>query len=181
MVIDYDARATPLATVRNQIISGYANGYWDGPGINSSSAATNAGYALGYAESAAVFTSFPALFAGQEVDDTSLLIRYTRAGDANLDGTVSLEDFNRLSLNFGQSGKLWSDGDFNYDQNIDLFDFNLLAANFGLLSLTIGPTPHDWAALAAAVPEPGALGFGLAILLTLSGARRRRQPDAVAV
>ena len=53
-------------------------------------------------------------------------------GDATLDGTVNLSDFNKLASNFGQTGKVWTDGDFNYDGTINLSDFNLLAGNFGL-------------------------------------------------
>jgi len=37
----------------------------------------------------------------------------TRVGDANLDGTVNLQDFNRVASNFGSSSGLWSCGDFN--------------------------------------------------------------------
>jgi hypothetical protein len=117
------------------------------------------------------------MFMGQEIDDTSLLIRYTRDGDANLDGAVDLLDFNRLALNFGQSEKLWSDGDFNYDGAIDLLDFNLLAGNFGLSAGARADgivDPADWAALAAVVPEPIAIGSSVAVMLALSVARRRR-------
>ena len=60
-----------------------------------------------------------------------MLIRYTRYGDANLDRTVNLDDFNRLAAHFGQTGTLWSQGNFNYDDATNLEDFNLLAANFG--------------------------------------------------
>ena len=58
--------------------------------------------------------------------------RQTRLGDANLDGTVNLADFNRIAANFGASSGLWSRGDFNYDGITNLIDFNRLAANFGL-------------------------------------------------
>jgi hypothetical protein len=84
-----------------------------------------------------------------------VLVRFTRYGDANLDGTVTTNpDFNRLAANFGLSGKLWTDGDFNYDGSVGQTDFNLLAANFGLSAGPDGPTPQDWATLAAAIPEP---------------------------
>jgi hypothetical protein len=69
---------------------------------------------------------------GRAVDATAVLIRQTRLGDANLDGTVNLQDFNRIAANFGASAGPWSRGDFNYDGITNLIDFNRLAANFGL-------------------------------------------------
>lgn len=66
-------------------------------------------------------------------------------------------------------------GDFNYDGVVGLPDFNLLAGNFGLVASPNGPTPQDWANLAAVIPEPAAT---LLPLTTLAGLhlRRRRAP-----
>ena len=171
LVIDYPG-ASPRDVVRTHLVSGYAGGSWTGNGINSSAAAANPGHALGYAEAADVFTSFPATFRGMAVDDTSLLVAYVRYGDANLDGAVNLQDFNRLASHFGSTDAFWSDGDFNYDTDVNLLDFNLLAANFGMSAAGAHVTPEDWAALASAVPEPGSLAW--CGLLGLAGMRRRR-------
>jgi hypothetical protein len=96
-----------------------------------------------------------------------------RGGDANFDGAVSLDDFNTLAANFGTtSGAGWLQGDFTFDGNVNLDDFNALAANFGISASTNGPTPGDWTALGAAVPEPASLG--LLALATLPALRRRR-------
>ena len=85
---------------------------------------------------------------GQQVDATAVLVRYTRYGDADLSGTVGLDDFNRLASNFNTTGQVWTGGDFNYDGNVNLDDFNLLAGNF---NLSAGPDgvvdPEDWSAL----------------------------------
>jgi hypothetical protein len=137
LIVDYTG-ASPIASIRSALTSGHAGGTWSGPGINSSSAAANLGHALGYAEAGDLFANFPAPFAGQSVDDTSVLVRYTRAGDANLDGTVNLLDFNRLAGSFGASNALWSQGNFNYDNETNLLDFNLLASNFGLPAAAVG-------------------------------------------
>jgi hypothetical protein len=131
LIVDYTG-ASPIASIRSALTSGYAAGTWTGPGINSSTAAAATSHALGYAEASDLFTTFPAPFAGVTVDDTSVLVRYTRYGDANLDGTANLTDFNRLAAAFGQSDTLWSQGNFNYDNVTNLLDFNLLASNFGL-------------------------------------------------
>jgi hypothetical protein len=166
LVIDHDG-VSPIQTIRQRLLSGYAGGAWDGAGIITTSGTGN-GLGIGYAEASAIFEAFPASFSGQLVDDSSVLLRFTRFGDANLNGAVNLQDFNRLAANFGASNAVWSQGDFNYDGNVNLQDFNLLAANFGQSAGPDGAVdPHDWANLAAAVPEPtapmaaGALGLGM--------------------
>jgi hypothetical protein len=171
LVIDYDAaEASPIATIRGYLQTGFANGAWTGQGIRTSHGTSN-GYGIGYAEATGIFTSFPAVFSGQEVDNTTVLLKFTRFGDADFSGNVNLNDFNRLAANFGASGRDWSGGDFNYDGLVNLSDFNLLAANFGLSASPGGPTPEDWSTLASTVPEPCALGvLGIGLLL----ARRRR-------
>ena len=52
-------------------------------------------------------------------------------GDANRDARVNLQDFNILTLNFGQSNRTFSQGDFNYDNVVNLLDFNVLTNRFG--------------------------------------------------
>ena len=69
-------------------------------------------------------------------------------------------------------------GDATGDGRVNLNDFNVLANYFGLPSVTSGPSPADWSALAAAVPEPAAtalLSFGVAA--AAAAMRRRREPD----
>jgi hypothetical protein len=132
-------------------------------------------FALGVAEASALYTTFPAVFSGQEVDNSSVLVAYTRYGDANLDGAVNLADFNRLAANFGAAGKLWTDGDFNYDGSVNLSDFNLLAGNFGLGAGGSEVTPQDWANLSAAVPEPTAMILPFAAIAALARRRRARR------
>jgi autotransporter-associated beta strand protein len=84
-VVDYTG-ATPFATIRNQIISGYNGGgatAWTGLRNRQFPAAPDPQhFAVGYAEASAVFLSFPATFAGVQVDNTSVLFRHTRSGDA---------------------------------------------------------------------------------------------------
>jgi hypothetical protein len=148
IVIDYDA-ASPLATVIDQVRFGSISG---SGGILSG---LGAGYDVGYAE-ASSFASVPPIFG--TVDSTAVLVRGTRLGDANLDGEVNLQDFNRLASNFGlSSGATWTQGDFNHDGVVNLQDFNRLAANFGLTATGPEVTSEDWAALSRVVPEPTSL------------------------
>jgi hypothetical protein len=130
LIVDYTG-GTPQANIRAALTSGYNGGSWNGTGIRSSAAATTTTRALGYAEASAIFSNFPATFLGQQVDNTAVLVRYTRYGDADLSGNVNLNDFNRLATSFGQASTAWTQGNFNYDGFTNLNDFNLLAANFG--------------------------------------------------
>ncbi len=139
VIVDY-AGASPVASIGAMIASAYNNGAWNGPGVTSLSTAPNKG--VGYAESSEVFSTFPATFAGQSVDNTAVLLRVALYGDANLDGAVNLGDFNRLAANFGSSNRRWSHGDADYNGTINLADFNKLASNFG--------------AAGAALPDDGA-------------------------
>jgi hypothetical protein len=96
-------------------------------------------------------------------------------GDANFDGTVNLSDFNALAGNFGTaSGATWQQGDFTFDGAVNLLDFNLLASNFGLSGAANGPTPQDWGALAAAVPEPATLTLPFAAVTVLLARKRQK-------
>ena len=174
-----DKTATPLATIRSQIISGRAGGSWTGAGITSSEAADDvlagggtSNTALGYADNSD-FGMGLTTFGGQAVDSNSLLLRYTELGDANLDGKVDLSDFLSLRHNFGlTSGATWDESDFNYDGKVDLSDFLILRAHFGQ-SLIPEAMPASSPAVAignaglAPVPEPATIV--LALLLLLSG------------
>jgi hypothetical protein len=58
-------------------------------------------------------------------------------GDATLDGSVTIADFNVLSHNFNGPGG-WAQGDFNGDGSVTIADFNVLSHNFNL-GLGTGP------------------------------------------
>jgi hypothetical protein len=141
-VVAFGPDGDPLQTVAAQIANAYHAGAWDQPGITSSLAdASNFG--IGFARASDIFTSFPAMFMGVEVGPNDILIRHTRYGDANLDGTTNLQDFNRLAGNFGASTILWSSGNFNYDPVVNLLDFNRLAGNFGQSAAPDLDEPED--------------------------------------
>jgi hypothetical protein len=174
LILDYNI-TSPIVNIRNQIKTGFASGAWNGSGIASSSAATIAATSgnihktgIGFGEASTLnLTSF----GGQTVDSTSLLLRYTYFGDANLDGTVNLNDFNLLAANFGKSSQFWSGGDFNYDGTVNALDLNAIATNFGQVAIPSEPVGSALA-LGALVPEPVALApVGMAVMAM---ARRRR-------
>jgi autotransporter-associated beta strand protein len=181
-IIDYSG-SSPAASIRAMIKSGYNNGAWNGPGIMSTLAQTSATRtAIGYAEASSLFPTFPATYAGQTIDSTTIVTRYTVMGDADFSGKTDLLDFNLLAANFGKSNMTWRQGDFDYSGTVDILDFNLLAASFGRSSPNSAPPAAlridaaRFSGDAASVPLPsplklGAIGLLLAMLAT---ARARR-------
>jgi hypothetical protein len=160
------------------------NPTWTGDGITTTAAITPADgklRSIGVAVNSVNAIPIPS-YGGQAVGTNDLLIGYTYAGDANMDGGVTFADFSLLQNNFGQSGKLWEDGDFNYDGTVNFADFSLLQNNFGQSqspnSLVASLTPEQAQVIAAFAaenaPEPTTLGLlGLAGM-GLLGRRRRR-------
>lgn len=120
----------PLANIRADIGNAYLGGTWNGRGVTSSVARTQMNAGVGYAESTQLFTNFPAVYAGVNIDDTAVIIRFALSGDSNLDGTVNIGDFARLAANFNQSPRDWFGGDYNYNDTTNIGDFSLLAGNF---------------------------------------------------
>ena len=155
--------ASPIDSIRSQIGAGFNGGAWTGNGIISSLVSTADKTAIGYAEAADVLGPTGGMFGGMNVDGTTVLLRRTYTGDANLDRTVNISDFSRLATNFNAPGT-WFNGDFNYDGTVGIGDFSLLASNFNkTLSASV--------ARPGAVPEPAA-----GALIAMSGllGRRRR-------
>ena len=123
---------------------------------------------------------------GYKDTGTSVIVKAALFGDADLDGGVSINDFNTLAGNFGTSaGKVWVDGDFDYDGGVSINDFNLLAGGFGQ---SVPPSSEAWSGLLAfaaanndlvafeavtGVPEPTT--FGLIAAGATLGLRRRRR------
>jgi hypothetical protein len=140
VAVDYPAAGpSPIGTIRSRITSGHAGGAWNGNGIASSAAATTPGTAVGYAEFSDVGPITPPDGGGPPLvfDQTTVVIRFTLSGDANLNRVVNISDFARLAANFNLPGD-WAKGDANYDTATNVNDFSLLAGNF---NRTLVPQP----------------------------------------
>jgi hypothetical protein len=184
MVVDYDGEfGTPAGTIRAYLKSGYHGGAWDGSGIMSSAAGANVGRAVGYGEAGALLGltgGATRAWNGQTVDATSVLLRYTLAGDATLDGVVDFNDLVALARNYNlATNSNWTGGDFTYDDVVDFNDLVKLAQNYNKAmpsDAVPGATAAfktDLAAAFASVPEPG---VGLVVgIVTMGLARRRRR------
>jgi ELWxxDGT repeat protein len=123
---------TGAALVENLLRQGFNGGNWNGVGgITSGAAATDptSSTALGHASNAVLNkTSFAGVTG---LTATDVLVKYTYAGDANLDGQVDIGDLGLLAGAWQQpSGKTWFDGDFTYDGAVNIGDLGLLAGNW---------------------------------------------------
>jgi autotransporter-associated beta strand protein len=176
VIINYGAGPDPISSIVALLNAGFNGGAWNGPGIDSSAAASTPGYSLGYADSAD-----PGNPAG--LSSGTIEIKYTLLGDVNLDGTVNGVDFGILAANFNKAVSRWDEGDFNYDNAVNGVDFGYLAANFnkgasGAAGESAWSDPvlvafAEANGLMADVPEPASLAV-LALVGTGLLARRRR-------
>jgi hypothetical protein len=189
VVIDYTG-TSPAATVRQQILAGRGGSglgaAWTGQGITSSVAATaNATDAesrsVGFAENATMPLGALTTFRGQPVDNTSLLIAFTRTGDANLDGIVNDDDVTIVGATYAPSVQqpAWALGDFDYNGFIDDDDVTLLGAFYDPSAAPLTAPSADVATGVSAVPEPASiilvvLGMAVATIPTAFDCAWRR-------
>jgi len=196
LIVNYTG-SSPAAAIRTQLQAGFVNNWSGASGIVSSVANADASmhHTLAYADASELgLTSL----GGKSITGTAVVVKYTYAGDSNLDGIVDLSnDFslfidgynkqtsNPSSLN---PGNLWVNGDYNYDGTIDLnSDFALFVASYSAfnqsptqlaqldsiinsMDLTTAQKNH----LLSVVPEPTSLGM-LALGAGMLGLRRKRK------
>jgi autotransporter-associated beta strand protein len=188
MVVDYAPGSSVLAAVRSMVRTGYGGQLapWQGPGIISSAARANPNGAVGYGESADVLGPAGGNFLGTNVDGDVVLVRYTLAGDANLDAAVNFTDLVALAQNYNiaDGARLWTQGDFTYDGDVDFEDLVKLAQNYNTslpsaaqLAAIGAPASfgEDLAAAFAQVPEPGSISLLALGAGGMVGRRRRRR------
>jgi ELWxxDGT repeat protein len=84
---------------------------------------------LGVATASQTFGIGPnetALFAGQTVSGRDLLVKYTYAGDANLDGKLNIDDYVKIDSGVASGSSGWANGDFNYDGKVNIDDYVII-------------------------------------------------------
>jgi len=175
LLVNYGTAASPGATIRGYLTTGYAGGLWNGAGINTSSGNTT-DFALGYVDGNDNPGGFALGVAAGQVE-----VIYTRYGDLNLDGLVNATDAARFLANFGKVATRWIDGDLTYDGLVNAADASKFLANFGKAAgFTPGPAlgPDDLVALSAIqalVPEPSLASLALLGGIGMLGRRNRRK------
>jgi autotransporter-associated beta strand protein len=149
-------RGGDLNAITAQISTGFAastGGYWNGPGINSSAAATDplAITALGVLDN---FDFGYTNLVGVPLNGLShdVLVRFTFYGDADLNGVLNGLDYG-LTDNGANNPAVtgWFNGDFDYNNAVGASDFVLLDNSFavagggtGKITRWTGSTGTDW-------------------------------------
>jgi hypothetical protein len=162
LVLDYTGDS-PAAAIEALVAKGYNGGDWLGGGITSGVAAAQADdFVLAVADNEALDTPFD-FFDGVDVDDTTVLIKFTHRLDLNLDGVVNGTDAAIFGTHFSPGeAATFAQGDVNFNGVFDGTD----AAIFGT-SYDPSGSQH--------LPEPAAAAGALLAAASLL-ARRRRLP-----
>jgi hypothetical protein len=183
IVVDYTG-VSPASAIRSQLIAGRGGAglgaTWTGQGIASSTAgaAEPETRSVGYAENASLPLGAYTTFRGRTVDDTSLLLAYTRTGDANLDGVVNDDDVTIVGATYapGVPQPSWALGDFDFNGFVDDDDVTLLGVFY---DPTAEPLVAPVAVASngiAAVPEPHSMVYAtsaIALLLASPYCRKK--------
>jgi hypothetical protein len=172
-IIDYaGAVGTQVSDLRQHLQSGRL----------TTSSATGA-RRLGYGDNAVLGRTS---FAGQSVDASSILIKYTYAGDGNLDGQVDITDLGNLATSW-QTSNVWTGGDFDYNNFVDITDLGMLATNWQagvgspLRPESLMEALGSFGLTASVVPEPSIVSLSLASSTLLLAATRRSRPRSRSV
>jgi autotransporter-associated beta strand protein len=172
-IVNYTG-TSPADSIRQQILAGRGGAglgkTWNGQGITSSAAAAAEAEtrSVGYAENATMPLGAYTNFRGQPVDDTTVIMAFTRTGDANLDGVVNDDDVTIVGATYapGVAGGTWARGDFDYNGFVDDDDVTLLGVFYDPSAAPlIAPPAEPGANGVAAVPEPGTVALLITGLL----------------
>jgi hypothetical protein len=128
---------------------------------------------LGYGDNAVLNAS---TFAGEAVDTSSLLVKFTYAGDTDLDGDVDVADLGNLASSWQTNG-VWTRGDFDYNGTVDVNDLGLLATNWQAgVGTPLGPslTQALESLGLSSIPEPASPSLLVSGLVASSVRKRRR-------
>ena len=160
--------------------NGYNGGNWGGSGFVTSLSipATGGSAGIGYLSWADYHAFHPTAttFDGYTPGANDVVAMYTYMGDANLDGVITLRDYQLIDQGYlaGFDGSTnvatWVNGDFNYDGVVNYEDYALIDASVGLTTVLgqemIAMHTEEFGApyvqalnadLGAAVPEPASL------------------------
>src|SRR5207244_1063514 len=115
------------------------------------------------------------------VDATTVLVRYTFAGDANLNRVINIDDYGRIDANIPLNATGWFNGDFNYDGKINIDDYGVIDFNLPIQGAQFStaaslPSARGFAdgLSATAIPEPAVLST---LVFVCALARRSRRAN----
>jgi autotransporter-associated beta strand protein len=181
VIVDYSDPGTgPLGILRMRITDGRGavglGATWTGRGITSGTAAADVveepeSRSVGYAGNAELPLGPYATFGGETVDETSVLIAYTRTADANLDGIVNDDDVTIVGATYapGAPQPSWALGDFDYNGFVDDDDVTLLGVFYDPAAVPLNMAANAAGASTASdiapVPEPSTIALMAALAL----------------
>jgi hypothetical protein len=173
LAINYGGAPDPISTISGYVKSGYNGGTWTGTGIASSVAAGNpSALAVGYADGNTD--------AGTAAGPNQVVIKYTLAGDTNLDGLVNFQDLVNVVQNFNKAGTDWAQGNFLFAGSTSFADLVAVVQNFNKVLTPAGSSGETNGGIGIGVisptdvqlPEPVGLVFSVVAGMFIT--RRRR-------
>jgi hypothetical protein len=123
LVVNYST-VSPVGTWTGNAYDGVTGSMQSGRIM--SSAATSNLYRLGVAEASQVLGGAGGMFGTESVDATAVLVKFTYAGDANLDGKLNIDDYTHIDQGIAAAKTGWFNGDFNLDGKINIDDYVLI-------------------------------------------------------
>jgi hypothetical protein len=161
--------------IRDQISAGYDGGAWDGAASPLSAVITSNAARNDPTHSAAIGYADGSDGSGINPASDTIELKYTLAGDANLDGAVDSADAITMARNYLTPGKSnWDQGNFNYDSTINLSDAQILQPNFGKTLTTTAAAVE--AAATVVPPRPAPLAVTHAAVDDASSQRSKPSP-----
>jgi hypothetical protein len=119
------------------------------------------------------------MWAGEFISPTNVLIAYTYAGDANLSGNVTGDDYFRIDAGYASRNTAsplrgWVNGDFDYNGRINADDYFLIDRSYARQGAAYAINSGGLSAGISAVPEPGALALAAGALFLRRSRRCKR-------
>jgi hypothetical protein len=141
LILDY-TNSSQLTTLQALVNAARNGGAWDVAGISSTVARQNPNHntTLGLLE-ATEFKSLygtNATFAGEAIDSTAVLVKYTYYGDTDFNGRVNFDDYVRTDSGYNNHKTGWLNGDFDGNGQIIFDDYVLIDLAFNTQSATLG-------------------------------------------
>jgi C1A family cysteine protease len=129
--------------VTEMVAAGCNGGAWDGVGIVTSMSSATGGNTLttlGVARAAdalGIGVGETVLWGSQVVDGACVLVKYTYSGDANLDGSVTGDDYFQIDSAYPQKLRGWLNGDFDYNGDTNGDDYFLIDSAYPQQSVVL--------------------------------------------
>jgi hypothetical protein len=142
-VNDNDAllTGTTRSLVESYVTSARHGGDWNGAGLSSSSAKTQANHAttIGVLSGAEyIAATGTSTFDGSTVASSNVLVKYTWYGDTDFNGRVNFDDYVRVDNGFNNHLNGWLNGDLDFNGVVNFDDYVLIDLAFNTQTGTLG-------------------------------------------